>query len=187
MDDYYAEESDYDDSFGISDFVEDWNFRHSLEHAPVGGPVWQPVGDPIVIPSYTLDDQGVWQPPDDPSPSPPAGHNTLVEEHIAAEIMGLPGHLAACLRRHQAGVASRQAYRLDDSFFSDQDIWSEESTERATLPEEEGGNAAPVKSLRRVLLVLITCQQLKSTVCNTLITQFDNSNVYCTICNQSNV
>ena len=67
MDDYYAEESDYDDSFDISDFVEDWNFRHSLEHALVGGPVWQPVGDPIVIPGYTLDDQGVWQPPDDPS------------------------------------------------------------------------------------------------------------------------
>ena len=33
--------------------------------------------------------------------------------------------------------------RCDDSFFSDQDIWSEESTEHATLPEEEGGNAAP--------------------------------------------
>ena len=141
MDDYYAEESDYDDSFDISDFVEDWNFCHSLEHAPVGGPVWQPAGDPIVIPGYTLDDQGVWQPSDNPSPSPPAGHNTLAEERIAAEIMGLPGRLAARLRRHRAGVALHQAYRLDDSFFSDQDVWSEESTEHATLPEEEGGNA----------------------------------------------
>ena len=143
MDDYYPEEAFYDDSFDISDFINDWNQCHSLEHAPVGGPVWQPAGDPIIIPGYTLDYQGVWQPPDDLSPSPPAGHSTLAEEGIAAEVMGLPSHLTACLRHHQAGVASRQAYGLDDSFFSDRDTWLEESPEHAALPEEEGASMAP--------------------------------------------
>jgi hypothetical protein len=60
----------YLDDFLDDDYINDWDYQHSPSRAPVGGPVCQRPGDPIVIPGYTLDDQGIWQPPDEQFSSP---------------------------------------------------------------------------------------------------------------------
>lgn len=150
MDDHYLDDF-YDD-----DIAGNWIYQHAPEHAPVGGPVCQHPDDPIIIPGYTLDDQGVWQPPDDQSPSPP-GLFESADDYISAETLGLPGRLADRLKRHQRGVTSRRAHSLDDTFFA---------TEHATPPEEEGESVAPhfpPEAPSRVAAEVCTVEHMLST------------------------
>jgi hypothetical protein len=136
MDEYYL------DDFLDDDYINDWDYQHAPSRAPVGGPVCQRPDEPIVIPGYTLDDQGVWQPPDDQPSSPTDLFMESVDDTISVEVLGLPGRLAERLERHQRGVNSRLAHSLDDTFLNDRNAWSE-APERTSPPEEEGDSASP--------------------------------------------
>jgi hypothetical protein len=131
-----------DDFLDDDDYINDWDYQHAPSRAPVGGPVCQRPNEPIVIPGYTLDDQGVWQPPDDQPSSPTDLFMESVDDTISAEVLGLPGRLAERLERHQRGVNARLAHSLDDTFLNDRNTWSE-APERMSLPEEEGDSASP--------------------------------------------
>ena len=108
----------------------------------MGGPICQRPDEPVIIPGYTLDKQGVWQPPDDPLSSPTGLFMELADDTTSVEVLGLPGRLAERLERHQRGVDSRLAHSLDDTFLNDRNMWSEAS-ELSSPPEEEGDDSSP--------------------------------------------